>query len=159
MKADKMLRKAEVKDINRIAEIIIFTKRQTYRPIFKNDNVSFNVMQVGFEIERLNKPHEMDNLYVYDDGIIKAIITIRTYEKAVWLTDFYVDPFFQGEGIGTTVLDTIVEKYKGYEIHANPLDQNVRTVKYYEKYGFEYTGNKEEFLDSGFYMLDYCFKA
>ena len=33
------------------------------------------------------------------------------------------------------------------------------SIKYYEKYGFEYTGNKEEFLDSGFYMLDYCFKA
>lgn len=154
-----MLRKAEKKDINRIAEIIIFTKRQTYRPIFKNDNVSFNVMQVGFEIERLNNPHEMDNLYVYDDGIVKAIITIKEAESVIWLTDFYVDPFFQGEGIGTTVLDTIVEKYKGFEIHANPLDQNVRTVKYYEKYGFKYTGNKEEFLDSGFYMLDYCFNT
>ena len=154
-----MLRKAEKKDINRIAEIIIFTKRQTYRPIFKNDNVSFNVMQVGLEILRLNQEGELDNLYVYDDGIVKAIITIKPDGENVWLTDFYVDPFFQGEGIGTTVLNTIVEQYKGKKIHANPLDKNTRTVEYYEKYGFEYTGNKEEFLDSGFYMLDYCFKA
>ena len=154
----EFLRKAQEKDINRIAEIIIFTKRQTYRPIFKNDEVSFNVMQVGFEIERLKNPDEMKNLYVYDDGIVKAIITIKPDENTVWLTDFYVDPFFQGEGIGTRVINTITEKYKGYEIHANPLDQNVRAVDYYEKLGFEYTGKKEEFLDSGFYMLDYCLK-
>lgn len=153
-----MLRKAEKKDINRIAEIIIFAKRDTYRPIFKNDQVSFNEMQVGFEIQRLKKEGEMDNLYVYDDGIVKAIITIQVGEDSVHLTDFYVDPFFQGQGIGTYILDTIAEKYKGKEIHANPLDQNTRTVEYYEKYGFRYTGNKEEFLDSGFYMLDYCLK-
>lgn len=154
-----MLRKAEEKDINRIAEIIIFAKRDTYRPIFKNDNVSFNEMQVGFEIQRLKKAGEMDNLYVYDDGIIKAIITIKATEDSVWLTDFYVDPFFQGNGIGTSILNTIVKNNKGKEIHANPLDQNKRAVEYYEKYGFKYTDNKEEFLNSGFYMLDYCYEA
>ena len=35
-----LIRKAENKDISRIAEIIVFTKRVTYRPIFKNDFVS-----------------------------------------------------------------------------------------------------------------------
>lgn len=39
-----LIRKAENKDISRIAEIIVFTKRVTYRPIFKNDFVSFNEM-------------------------------------------------------------------------------------------------------------------
>ena len=46
-----MLRKAEEKDIARIAEIIVFTKRHTYRDIFKNDHVSFNVIQVLSEAE------------------------------------------------------------------------------------------------------------
>lgn len=49
-----MLRKAGNMDISRIAEILIFTKRTTYRPIFKNDNVSFNEMQVLKEIEKLS---------------------------------------------------------------------------------------------------------
>ena len=152
-----MLRKAQEKDINRIAEILIFTKRQTYRPIFQNDEVSFNVMQVGKEIERLKNPTELENVYVYDDGIVKATITIRLEEKKVWLTELYVDPFFQGQGIGTKIFDTIISENKDKEIHANPLDQNKRTIAYYERYGFVYTGKKEEFADSGFYMLDYCF--
>lgn len=154
-----MLRKAEQKDISRIAEILIFTKRQTYRPIFQNDHVSFNVMQVGYEIERLKKPNELENMYVYDDGIVKAILTIKFVDKKVYITDFYVDPFFQGEGIGTNILDIIVSENKGKEIHLNPLDQNKKAVKFYEKYGFKYTGDKEEFLDSGFYMLDYYLLA
>lgn len=69
-----LIRKAENKDISRIAEIIVFTKRVTYRPIFKNDFVSFNEMQVVFEVERLKQPKELENIYVFDDGIVKAVV-------------------------------------------------------------------------------------
>ena len=41
-----MIRKADKQDIARIAEIIVFGKRVAYRPIFKNDYVSFNELQV-----------------------------------------------------------------------------------------------------------------
>ena len=33
----EMIRKAEKKDISRIAEILVFDKRIKYRPIFKDD--------------------------------------------------------------------------------------------------------------------------
>ena len=41
-----MLRKATMQDVSRIAEIIVFGKRVAYRPIFQNDVVSFNELQV-----------------------------------------------------------------------------------------------------------------
>ena len=41
-----MIRKAEKKDISRIAEILVFDKRMNYRSIFKNDDYSFHVLQV-----------------------------------------------------------------------------------------------------------------
>ncbi len=150
-----MLRKAQEKDISRIAEILIFTKRQTYRPIFKNDHVSFNVMQVISEAQRIKDSGEIDNMYVFDDGIVKAVLTIKENSDKIYITDFYVDTFFQGLGIGTEILNKIVGKYNNKEIHLNPLDKNTKAIKFYENYGFKYTGNKEEFLDSGFYMLDY----
>ena len=40
------IRKAEKKDASRLAEILIFAKRTAYRPIFENDYVSFQEMQV-----------------------------------------------------------------------------------------------------------------
>ena len=41
-----MIRKAEIKDISRIAEILVFVKRINYRSIFKNDDYSFNELLV-----------------------------------------------------------------------------------------------------------------
>ncbi len=150
-----MLRKAGNRDISRIAEILIFTKRTTYRPIFKNDNVSFNEMQVLNEIEKLSQPSALDNIYVYDDGIVKATVKIEDIGEKTKVSEFFVDPFFQGEGIGTKILNNVIEKSK--EVFLYVLDKNERAIRFYVKMGFKYTGEKEEFLNSGFYMLKYFF--
>lgn len=150
-----MLRKAGNMDISRIAEILIFTKRTTYRPIFKNDNVSFNEMQVLKEIEKLSQPSALDNIYVYDDGIVKATVKIEDIGEKTKVSEFFVDPFFQGEGIGTKILNTVIGKSK--EVFLYVLDTNERAIRFYVKMGFKYTGEKEEFLNSGFYMLKYFF--
>lgn len=150
-----MLRKAGNRDISRIAEILIFTKRTTYRPIFKNDNVSFNEMQVLNEIEKLSQPGALDNIYVYDDGIVKAMVKIEDVGEKTKISEFFVDPFFQGEGIGTKILNNVIEKSK--EAFLYVLDKNERAIRFYVKMGFKYTGEKEEFLNSGFYMLKYFF--
>ena len=68
------MRKAELRDIPRVAEILIFTKRTAYRPIFENDIISFNAMQVCKEADRLRKAHALDGVYVYDDGIVKGML-------------------------------------------------------------------------------------
>ncbi len=150
-----MLRKAEYKDISRIAEIIIFTKRTTYRPIFKNDNVSFNEMQVLYEIERLKQANVLKNIYVYDDGIVKATIKIENVDDETKLSEFFVDPFFQGEGVETKILSEIIDKYPNISLYV--LDKNIRAIHFYEKNGFRYCGEKEGFMASGFYMLKYRF--
>lgn len=150
-----MLRKAGNMDISRIAEILIFTKRTTYRPIFKNDNVSFNEMQVLKEIEKLSQPSALDNIYVYDDGIVKATMKIEDVGEKTKISEFFVDPFFQGEGIGTKILNNVIEKSK--EVFLYVLDKNERAIRFYVQMGFKYTGEKEEFLSSGFYMLKYFF--
>lgn len=150
-----MLRKAGNRDISRIAEILIFTKRTTYRPIFKNDNVSFNEMQVLKEIEKLSQPSALDNIYVYDDGIVKATVKIEDIGEKTKVSEFFVDPFFQGEGIGTKILNTVIEKSK--EVFLYVLDKNEKAIRFYVKMGFKYTGEKEEFLNSGFYVLKYFF--
>lgn len=152
-----LIRKAENKDISRIAEIIVFTKRVTYRPIFKNDFVSFNEMQVVFEIERLKQPKELENIYVFDDGIVKAVVKVEEIDGMVKISEFFVDTFFQGNGIGTKILRTIVEK-NSKDLFLYVLDKNERSVKFYEDFGFKYSGVKKEYANSGFYMLKYVFE-
>ena len=147
-----MLRKAEEKDIARIAEIIVFTKRHTYRDIFKNDHVSFNVIQVLSEAEGFKKPHALDNMYV--DGIVKAMINAEVTDDKITISDFYVDKFFQGEGIGTYVMNEFIKMDK--PIYFWVLDKNMPAREFYEKLGFKLTGVKQEFENSGFYILQYA---
>ena len=42
----EFIRRAEEKDISRIAEILVFNKRVNYRSIFQNDAFSFGELQV-----------------------------------------------------------------------------------------------------------------
>lgn len=153
-----MLRKATKKDIGRIAEIIVFTKRQTYRDIFKNDYVSFNVINVLNEAEGYSKEGALANQFVYEDSeIVKAIICAEAKDDEILLSDFYVDPFFQKEGIGTSIMQSFMNDAAeaGKKLSFWVLNKNVNAIGFYENLGFTYTGIKEEFEDSGFYILKY----
>ena len=90
-----MIRQADKQDIPRIAEIIVFGKRVAYRPIFENDHVSFNELQVvNLYEEYKNNLDMLDGMLLYDDGIVKGVI--KGYpidDKTIEITDFYVEPF------------------------------------------------------------------
>ncbi len=158
------MRKAGPRDIPRIAEILIFTKRMTYRPIFNNDIVSFNEMQVCKEAERLKRPHELDGVYVYDDGVIKGMLRREIDGKMVHLIELFIDPFFHKEGIGKAMLAELLKEAKFR--HCNEVDlwvveKNIGARAFYEKLGFEWTGKREcivEVEPKEFYRLKYRLK-
>ena len=63
------IRKAELKDLSRIAEIFVFNNRINYFPIFHEEAYSFGEMQVVPMIDQYFKKEEILNrIYVYDDG-------------------------------------------------------------------------------------------
>lgn len=95
-----MIRQAVIQDLPRIAEIIVFGKRVAYRPIFENDYVSFNELQVVHLYEEFKKnPDRLDGMLLYDDGIVKGVINGQPIsDTIIEITDFYVEPFFCGTG-------------------------------------------------------------
>ena len=90
-----MIRRADKQDIPRIAEIIVFGKRVAYRPIFANDYVSFNELQVVDLYEKYKcDPDILEGMFLYDDGIVKGVINgLPKDDKIIEITDFYVEPF------------------------------------------------------------------
>lgn len=140
-----MIRQANNHDISRIAEIIVFGKRVAYRPIFENDEVSFNELQVVSLYEEYRKtPDTLEGMYLYDDGIIKGVIKVHSKdEKIVEITDFYVEPFFVGQGIGTRLLEYLIQQVrkKGFQkIILWVIKDNVKARKFYERNGFINSG-------------------
>lgn len=131
------IRKAEMKDISRIAEILVFVKRMNYRSIFKNDAYSFGEMQVLTVAEEYAASGALNNTWVYDDGIVKGLIYIDGNE----IKKLYVDHFFQNQGIGAALIEFAIANTGASLLWA--LEKNVKAVRFYEAHGFRPTGDKE----------------
>ena len=131
---DKNIRKAAPKDISRLAEILVFTKRMTYRPIFRDDQVSFGEIQVlPLAQEYLADPGKLEKIWVYDDEFVKGMIHIEGER----VQELYVEPFFQGRGIGTELIDFAVRIFDVKELFV--LEKNKRAVQFYQSHGFYLT--------------------
>ncbi|WP_026498183.1 GNAT family N-acetyltransferase [Butyrivibrio sp. WCD2001] len=132
-----MIRKAELRDLSRIAEILVFTKRIKYRSIFHNDDYSFNELQVVRVADEFRAPELLDKVWVYDDGIVKGMIHLEGKE----IVELYVDYFFWGQGIGSKLLEFAEEKFDVKFVWT--LEKNVDAVRFYETHGFKLNGKRQ----------------
>ena len=132
-----MIRKAEPKDLSRIAEILVFTKRIKYRSIFHNDEYSFNELQVVKLVEEYGNSKALDNIWVYDDGIVKGMIHVEGGE----IVELYVDYFFWKEGIGSKLVEFAKEKFDAKFVWT--LEKNEDAIRFYEAHGFKLNGKRQ----------------
>ncbi len=124
------IRKAETRDLSRIAEILVFVKRINYRPIFQNDAYSFGELQVLNVARQYAAPEILGRLWVYDDGIVKGLIHIEGEE----IRELYVDHFFQGQGIGAQLIEFAKERFLCRHLWA--LEKNTAAIRFYRRHGF-----------------------
>ncbi len=138
VKQRNMIRKAIKNDLSRIAEIFVFNNRLNYLPIFKDKAYSFSKLQVVSIIDDyFSKPQILGNIYVYDDGLIKGFMLITDSE----IRKFYVDSFFQNEGIGHEMM-----KYAKEQLSVNHLwvlEKNERAIAFYQSCGFKKNGQRK----------------
>ncbi len=132
------IRKADVQDASRLAEILIFTKRMNYREIFHDDRVSFGEMQVyPLAQEYITDPEKLKNVWVYDDAFVKGMVHIEGRE----LIELYVDVFFQDEGIGTKLLEFAVQTFHIQTLFV--LEKNIGAIRFYQRHGFSLTQERQ----------------
>lgn len=132
-----MIRKARADDISRISEIFVFVKRIKFRPIFQDDDYSFNELQVLKVAEKYSRPEILGNMWVYDDGIVKGLIHIEDNE----IVELYVDYFFWNQGIGGKLLEFAKSKIKSGFLWA--IEKNTDAIRFYERHGICLTGEKK----------------
>lgn len=133
----KLIRHALAKDASRIAEIIVVNYRLNFYPIFQDEHFYFgelNVVDIASEYQEGSE--NLNNTYVYDDGIVKGIIRINENE----IEKLFVEPQFQNQGIGGKLL-----AFATTEMNADylwVLEYNNRGKSFYKRHGFLMTGEK-----------------
>ena len=101
------IRPAKVRDVPRIAEILVFNNRVNYFPIFGDEDYSFGELQVVSVAEKyLADGAALGETFVYDDGIVRGFVQTDGAE----VKKLYVDTFFQGRGIGAALLEFAAER-------------------------------------------------
>ena len=140
-----MIRKAEKKDLARIAEIQIFNYRLYFYPIFKCDEYYFDELQVPSLMS--NYENELDTLYVYDDGVVKGFIKIED----TYIARLFVEPVLQNGSIGTQLLEYAIKAHNADHLWA--LEKNTNAIRFYERNGFTVTDEKKLVDDTTEYLV------
>ncbi len=131
------IRKAEPKDLSRVAEILVFVKRVNYRPIFQNDDYSFGELQVLTVAQEYAAPEILGHIWVYDDGIVKGLLHLEGEE----IRELYVDHFFQNQGVGAALIRFAMEQHAARYLWA--LEKNTGALRFYARHGFAPTGERQ----------------
>ena len=128
------IRQATIDDLGRIAEMFVFNYRLNFYPIFQEDTFYFEELTVSNLIESFAK--ELDNILVYDDGVVKGFIQIEKRE----VKRLFVEPVLQGKAIGAELLEYgIAEKDANY---LWVLEKNIKAIAFYKRHGFNTTNEK-----------------
>ncbi len=131
------IRRAKIKDISRIAEILVFVKRINYRSVFRNDAYSFGKLQVLPTAEEYKVPDTLKNIFVYDVGTVKGMIHIEKDE----IVELYVDSFFEKQGIGASLIEFAKENFRVTFLWT--LEKNFKAIRFYENHGFHLTDTRK----------------
>ena len=108
-----------------------------YRSIFQDDVYSFVELQVLPVAKKYMEAGILDNMFVYDDGIVKGLIHIEGNEIA----ELYVDFFFQGQGIGSALIEYAKEQFPITFLWT--IEKNTDAIRFYEAHGFHLTGTRK----------------
>jgi GNAT superfamily N-acetyltransferase len=146
----------QLSDVPRVAEIHVFGWRSAFRGMI-SDEFLFKKRLVSLSITRFENAlySNSEEIYVFDDGIIKAFISIcacRDEDKteSFELGGIYVEPLMKRQGIGSIMIDycekTAAER--GYkEVCLWTLEKNTTAKAFYEKSGYLLDGSKK-FLEN-----------
>lgn len=126
-----MIRQAENRDLSRIAEILVFSKRVNFRRIFRDDQYSFGELQVLSVAEEYAADSQaLAQTWVYEEDFVKGLIRIQGRE----VKTLYTDPFFTGQGIGGKLLTFAIDRFDVRYLWA--LEKNEKALAFYGRHGF-----------------------
>jgi len=78
------------------------------------------------------------------DGKVVAYVWPRVDESGKnRVGQLYMLPEYKGKGIGSALLDKVINYFNGQNVYLEVADYNTRAIDFYKNKGFEFTGYEE----------------
>ncbi len=139
-------RKAENSDYEFLFELKKSAEFEPIKAVFGwNENIQRKIHREEWDEE---KP-----FIIEVDGVAVGSYLVQFHAEHLYFCRFFLLPKYQGRGIGSQVLKTVIElaNQKSLPIKLSYLQGN-RVGQLYKRFGFEITGQDKEFV----YMLKPC---
>lgn len=92
----------------------------------------------------------------YDKNVVNGIVTIDKDRSEI--THLFINPDKQKQGFGTKLLEFGIKQMTSISrVYTTVLSANTAGVEFFEKYGFEFTGEQRT-LKNGLLELRYVFR-
>ena len=129
-----MVREALNQDFNRINEIGLLIKNN-FSTIYKIDEAVKN---------------DYVHIYVYEENNnILGFIQIEDHFEITDIINIAVDKEYQGKGIGTILLQYVIDNTKAEKIMLEVKDINMPAIKLYSKLGFNQIHVRNNYYEDG----------
>ena len=120
--------------------------RDTYRDMLRADTIEW-FLERAYSEERVELRIERHETWVAElDGAVAAFAETAIEPDRVTLVAIYVDPKARGVGLGTSLLDVVVDAHPDLPVAADVLAGNRKGEPFYEARGFEPRETVEEQL-------------
>jgi GNAT superfamily N-acetyltransferase len=140
------VRRATPSHATAIRDIAHAAWMDTYRELLREETIEWFVERAYSE-ERVALRIERHETWVAElDGAIAAFAETAVEADRITLVAIYASPGMRGRGLGSALLDAIVDAHPDLPIAADVLDGNRKGETFYEARGFEPRETLEEQL-------------
>jgi N-acetylglutamate synthase-like GNAT family acetyltransferase len=142
-----MIRRARISDLEKMAEINTNAWKINYKGIIDDDFLQTRTTETFIKRRMESNWLENTKTFVYEeDNIVKGFVSGENEKKNnCEIGALYVGPEYQGQGIGTKLLEYMKKYYKnvGYKKLIIWTIKGLQNNKFYEKHGEEINEEKE----------------
>ena len=125
------LRPAEPNDAERVADILIDSRR-TFLPFAPSAHTEEEVREW---VRAILLPSGGVTLAVEDRETV-GVLAISQTEGVTWLDQLYLDPEYIGRGIGTIMLENLLQNIQE-PLRLYTFQENQGARRFYERHGFQ----------------------
>lgn len=120
--------------------------RDTYRDLLHDDTIEW-FLDRAYSEDRVDLRIERHETWVAElDGAVAAFAETSIEPDRVTLVAIYADPAARGLGLGTALLEVVMDAHPALPVVADVLDGNRKGERFYEARGFERRETVEEQL-------------
>ncbi|MBY7142779.1 GNAT family N-acetyltransferase [Virgibacillus sp. NKC19-3] len=144
-----VIRKMKKKDIPEVQDVAKTSWNATYEGIIPAC-IQQNFLKTAYSETMMKRRLKNSVMYVAEvDGKVVgfANFTSSSKEGKVELAALYLLPAYQGNGIGTTLLQESMERLNSSEVHVSVEKNNVIGTTFYKAKGFEVVSEFDDDFD------------